>query len=213
MPTSCVSTCSTLAASVPGSKVVGKCTSHPAVSPLYVKQYNPVCCPDPVNNDPRRNEIYRPPTLCRSEPLSHSEYLRRLKANNNKPLSSPASLVQVGEGAYKKTIWTETRPADGCCNGNDLVLPPVPAVHPGGHALDSGMLTEMRGAVAARGDVSKFDQVNRTEDITTLRRQGLAIASDDSFAAPAGSTRTVCTTCGLEGTTSVDPGTGCQCSS
>lgn len=207
-----ISTCSTITYDAPGGVITKNCYSNSPIDPRYVKQYNPPRCPPPVNNDPRRNEIYRPPTLCRSEPLSHSEYLRRLKANNNKPLSSPASLVQVGSGVYTRTIWTETRPAAGCCNGQDLVLPAVPAVHPGGHALESGMLTEMRGAVAARGDVSKFDNTNRTEDVTTLRRQGLAIASDDSFAAPAGSIRNVCETCGLSGTTDVDPGRPtCNC--
>jgi len=87
-----------------------------------------------------------------------------------------------------------------CDNGANSVLPAVPAVHPGGHALDSGLLTEMRGANAGRGTLSWYDRVNRTEEITTLRRKGLAIAADATFNAPAGELRTVCTSCGLSGT-------------
>jgi hypothetical protein len=181
--------------------------------PRYVPVYTPVSCPDPVNNDPKRNDAYCAPALCRSEPLSHSEYLRKLKANNGRAVSSAANLLQVGSGRYTTTIWTTSEAAGSCCNGNDSVLPAVPAVHPGGHALDSGHLTEMRGANAARGTVSKFDSVNKTEDITMLRRKGLAIAADNSFGAPAGSTRTTCDVCSLSGTTTVDPGTGCGCSS
>jgi hypothetical protein len=88
------------------------------------------------------NEAYCAPALCRSEPLSHSEYLRKLKANNGRAVSSAANLLQVGSGRYTTTIWTTSEAAGSCCNSNDS----VPAVHPGGRALDSGHLTEMRGA-------------------------------------------------------------------
>ncbi len=191
-----------------------RCCSTQAINPASVPQYIPKCCPTPPNTDPRRFEVYCPPVVSRSEPLSHSEYLRRLKANNGKALSSPDCLVQYGEGVYKKTIWTETADGGRCCNGDGGTLPAVPAVHQGGTALDAGLLTESRGAYAARGSVSVYDQTNRTEDVTTLRRQGLAISGDDSFDAPAGATRTVCTTCGFSGTTTaVNPGNPtCNCS-
>jgi len=84
-----------------------------------------------------------------------------------------------------------------CDNGTDPVLPAVPAVHPGSRAIDSGLLTEMRGANAGRGTLTWYDKVNRTEAMTTLRRKGLAIAADDTFNAPAGQKRVLCKTCGL----------------
>jgi len=191
-----------------------RCRVYAPINSRYVPVYAPISCPDPVNTDPKRNEAYCAPKPSRSEPLSGSEYLRKLKANNGRPISTPNNLVQIGSGNYVTTIWTAAATnAASCCNGNDKVLPAVPAVHPGGRARDSGQLTEMRGAVAGRGTLSFYDQVNRTEANTTLRRQGLAIAADETFAAPAGATRTVCVTCGLSGTTTtINPDSGCACS-
>jgi len=173
----------------------------------YVPVYVPKCCVEPVNNDPNRNNYYIKPAPSRSEPLSHHEYLRKKKENNGQAISAPENLVQVGQGVYKRTLWTAVN--GSCCNRNDLVLPAVPAVHQGEHALDSGLLTAMRGANAARGTVSKFDLVNRTAETTTLKRQGLAIAADNSFNAPAGSVRSLCNNCQLSGTT-INPGTACN---
>jgi Concanavalin A-like lectin/glucanases superfamily len=181
------------------------CCKTTEIDPSYVPVYEPACCPDSRNRDPRRKEFYRPPTLCRSEPLSHAEYLRKLKANNTVALSSPASkVVTQGDGVYKRTVWTSA--GDACSLDSDLVLPAVSPVLGGGHARDAWQYTEMKGAYAGRGTVSKFDSVNRTEDITRLRRQGLAIAADESFMAPARGKRVICEVCTLVGTTDVDPG-------
>lgn len=190
--------------------MTSRCRVHVPPNPRYVPVYNPICCPDPVNTDPRRTEAYCPPMKSRSEPLSGAEYIRKLKANGGRPLGNSSKTVVVGSGPSATTLWMTA--GGDCDNGADLVLPAVPAVHAGGHALDSGLLTEMRGANAGRGTVSVYDTTNRTEGITTLRRQGLAIAADDSFNAPAGSVRTVCGTCGLSGTgTTTVPGAGCGC--
>ena len=187
------------------SPVKKGCCKTNFIDPLYVPVYDPKCCPDPVNMDPKHNEVYQKPTLCRSEPLSHAEYIRKLKANNGVKLSVAASkAVTVGEGVYKRTIWTSA--GDACSLDSDLVLPAVPAVLGHGKARDAWQYTEMKGAYAGRGTVSKFDSVNRTEDMTRLRRQGLAIAADDSFMAPANMKRVLCEVCTLMGTTDVDPG-------
>ena len=190
--------------------MTSRCRVYVPPNPLYVPVYNPICCPDPVNRDPRRNEAYCPPAPSRSEPLSGSEYLRKLKANGGRPLGNSTKTVTVGTGPSGTTLWMTA--GGDCDNGNDPVLPAVPAVHPGGHAIDSGLLTEMRGAHAGRGALSWYDQVNRTEAMTALRRKGLAIAADDTFSAPAGQKREVCSTCGLSGTDkTVIPGAGCGC--
>jgi hypothetical protein len=192
--------------------MTSRCRVNVPPNPRYVPVYNPICCPDPVNTDPRRTEVYCPPIKSRSEPLSGTEYLRKLKANGGRPLSNSSKTVTVGSAtpAYATKLWMTA--GGDCDNRADLVLPAVPAVHAGGHALDSGLLTEMRGANAGRGTVSYYDSTNRTEGITTLRRQGLAIAADDSFNAPAGGVRTVCGTCGLSGTgASTVPGATCGC--
>lgn len=176
----------------------GKCKTITR-DPLYVPVYVPKCCPTPENLDPRRNEVYCPSPPSRSEPLSHQEYLRRLKANNNVPLSiAKTKQVTVGEGVYQRAIWTSA--GDACSLGSDLVLPAVPPARGALYAQDSGLLTEQRGAFAGRGTVSKFDKTNHTAGITTLRKKGMAIAGDDSFMAPAGSTRTLCEVCTLIGT-------------
>jgi hypothetical protein len=153
---------------------------------------------------------YCPRVISRSEPLSHYEYLRKLKANNGGAISAPENLVQIGPNNYKTTIWMATKTVG---NGLDLVLPAVPPVKQLGDAIDAGLLTEMRGANAARGDISKFDLTNRTAEITSLRVKGTAIASDDSFGASAGvsSKRTLCTNCHFSGTEYFNPGTECNC--
>ena len=99
-------------------------------------------CPDKYNDDPKRNEIYRKPLISRSEPLSNSEYLRKLKANGGVPLSSGSKVVQVGEGQYKKTMWTTAE--SRCFKGSNSVLPAVVAVHPGLHAKDASLVTEAK---------------------------------------------------------------------
>lgn len=188
-----------------GTFVKKGCCKTNYIDSLYVPVYDPKCCPDPVNMDPKHNEFYQPKTLCRSEPLSHAEYIRKLKANGGAKLSIAASkAVTVGHEVYKRTIWTTA--GDACSLDSDLVLPAVPAVLGHGKARDAWQYTEMKGAYAGRGTVSKFDSVNRTEDITRLRRQGLAIAADDSFMAPANMKRQLCEVCTLMGTTDVDPG-------
>ena len=180
------------------------CCKTNYIDPLYVPIYDPKCCPDPQNRDPKRKEYYQKPTLCRSEPLSGAEYLRKLKANNTMTLSAGAThRVTVGEGEYKRTIWTSA--GDACSLDSDLVLPAVPPVLGRLQSRDAWQYTEMKGAYAGRGTVSKFDSVNRTEDITRLRRQGLAIAGDDSFMAPARMKRVLCEVCTLVGTTDVNP--------
>ena len=173
--------------------------------PLYVPIYVPKCCPEPRNRDPKRKEFYQKPIVSRSEPLSGAEYLRQIKANNTQALSSGnTKRVTVGEGEYTRTIWTT---ASGACSlDSDLVLPAVPPVLGRLQSRDAWQYTEMKGAYAGRGTVSKFDSVNRTEDMTRLRRQGLAIAADDSFMAPARGKRVLCEVCTLVGTTDVDPG-------
>lgn len=168
------------------------------------------CCPPKTNTDPRRNIPYCKPTPSRSEPLSHAEYLRKLKANNTTALSSPNKTLQVGLNTpYPKTIWTQTEQSD-CLSGQ--VLPPVPEVHPRSTALEAGLTTMMEGAAAARGTLSKYDTTNHGEWNTTYRRQGLAIIQDTSYKAPAGGERAECTICTLSGTSSnVVPGNPTCC--
>ena len=168
------------------------------------------CCPDKVNTDPRRHNPYIPPSPSRSEPLSHAEYLRLKKANNNCALSGSSLQTTAGKATatkYEKTIWTETKVSLPI----QIQTQPVPKVHPGGHAIEAGLLTMMNGSVEARGTISKFDTTNRNEFNTTYRRQGLAIVQDDSFKAPAGGTREICEEgCAIEGTKDVVPGNpGC----
>ena len=159
------------------------------------------CCPTPANNDPRRFSGYCPSPRSLSEPLSHSEYLRRRMANNNQPLSTQASMTQTGQGEYTRTLWTQQAPAGVCCTNQ--VLPAVPAVIQGGSAPTAGMTTKMKGAEAARGTVSTYDITNHTEWNTTYRRMGLAIQTDQYG----------CGSCGLTGTTrEVVPGNPeCDC--
>lgn len=181
------------------------CSCSSPVDPKSIPSYSPTCCVHSANTDPRRNTAYCPPTPSRSEPMSHAAYLRRLKANNNGALSSTNNLV-VGTGSYQQTIWSASSPS--CCTAGN-VLPAVPAVHPGGHALDSGIKTKMDGDVAARGTTSRYDNVNHTEGITTRRREGMAVINDPTYNAPAGSLRPLCANCLLAGTSS-NPSCPCR---
>ena len=167
-------------------------------------------CPVPPNTDPRRSIPYCPPTPSRSEPLSHAEYLRRLKANNNGALSSPNTMLQVGTGIYARTIWTES-PSTNECSTNK-VLPPVPEVHPRSTAIEAGMNTMMKGAAAARGTLSKYDTTNRNEWNTTYRRQGIAINNDIALKIQNTEGKELCADCSLSGTNEVVPGNpNCKC--
>ena len=163
----------------------------------YVPVWTPLTCPDPVNTDPKRNEVYCKPKRSFSEPLSSSEYLALVKQRQGQRLSNSTKVVTVGTGEYKHKIWTTV----------DVSSNIVPAVHPGGYALDSSAYTEARGAYAARGSVSKFDSTNRTEDQTTHRRAGLAIAASSVF----NSSGTTCSKCGFSGST-ISPGNPECCS-
>jgi hypothetical protein len=129
--------------------------------------------------------------------LSSSEYLALVKQRQGQRLSNSTKVVTVGTGEYKHKIWTTV----------DVSSNIVPAVHPGGYALDSSAYTEARGAYAARGSVSKFDSTNRTEDQTTHRRAGLAIAASSVF----NSSGTTCSKCGFSGST-ISPGNPECCS-
>ena len=136
----------------------------------YIQPYIPKWCPPEPNTDPKRFELYCKPTLCRSEPLSNSEYLR-LRAKNGGAALSTGVQTQVGQGQYLRTIWTS---ASNNCQTNV----PLPAVHPGGHAADCGFITEATGAKAGRGTVSWYDKVNRMASINTLKKKGYAIAAE-----------------------------------
>lgn len=151
------------------SRLRHRCISQ-AISQQYVPVYSPPCCPTPSNTDPRRTEAYCPPTRSFSEPLSHAEYLRRLKANNTAPLSSTNALVQYGEGEYRKTIWTESTVGGACCPVN----PTAPAAQ---KYLDAGMHTMMKGAKAAA--VKGINDKNGVpESLHTLQKQGQAIFTE-----------------------------------
>jgi len=177
----------------------------------------PCCRPNADLVYPRPFTPYRPPVVSRSEPLSHHEYLRMKKANFQRPLSG--NVVQTNTPTqYNTTIWTQLTTKDPTPKPSTslppIQTPPVPEVNPGGHAIEAGMLTMMKGAVAARGTLSKYDTTNRTEFNTTYRRQGLAIVRDPTFMAPAGGFRNLCTAdsgCVLEGTTDVVPGNPEDC--
>lgn len=141
------------------------CVSQP-VSQQYVPAYTPACCPTPANTDPRRFQTYCPPTRSLSEPLSHAEYLRKLKANNTAPISG--TLVQYGEGEYKKTIWTES--GTTCCPPGQH-LPAVPSAQT---TLDSRLATESKGALAvAVGGIPKQGDA----ELLTTQAKGRAIAA------------------------------------
>jgi len=156
----------------------------------YIQPYIPKWCPPEPNTNPKRFELYCKPTLCRSEPLSHSEYLR-LRAKNGGCALSNSAPNKLGQDSYLRTLWTS---ASDKCQSNV----PVPSVHPGGHATDCGFKTEAMGAKAGRGTVSWYDKVNRMSSITTLKKKGYAIASE------------TCSSCEMPGTTIyVTPGCSC----
>lgn len=161
--------------------MTSRCRSqyNPPRDPLYVPVFTPLACPDPVNLDPRRNQAYCKPTHVLSQPLSHQEYLRKLVANNGRAISTGA-LVQNGSGQYTRTDWMAT---SGSCV---LANVPVPAAQP----FPGAGLTELKNSYnAARGTIGKFDLTNRTAEITTLKRAGLAVSSSAG-----------CTTCNISGT-------------
>jgi len=181
-----------------------------------IPHYVPKCCPTPTNNDPKQWSPYCKQTPSLSQPLSHYEYLKKKKANGFAPLSAKAALTQVGNvssiGLYTTTIWTETN-NNGVCCPSTIAHMLVPAVYPGGSAKDAGVTTTERKAFAGRGTTSVLDTTNHIESITTLRRQGYAVAGDLTFNAPAGGFRTPCATCTLAGTSNtVHIGqSGCTC--
>ncbi len=146
----------------------------------YITPYIPKWCPPEPNNDPKRFELYCKPVPSKSEPLSHSEYLR-LRAKNGGQSLSTGAVQQISEGPYTKTIWTS---ASNNCSTNV----PVPFVHPSGYAKANGFLTEAKGAFASRGQISWYDTVNRMASMTTLRKKGNAIAAGKS-----------CSTCDISG--------------
>ena len=163
-----------------------RCRSYIATpSQMYVPVYTPIACPDPVNLDPKRNEIFCKQAQCRSEPLSHSEYLRKLVENNGVGISR-GTLLQQGTGVYKTTNWMAT---SGPCLRNTPVPPAQPFV-------SAGLNTEIKGAMASRGTRSLYDSVNTNDESTTNRRGGQAIAADKG-----------CNTCTLAGYN----GTGINC--
>lgn len=176
----------------------------------------PCCLPNSQAIYPKPFTPYKPPLVSRSEPLSHAEYLRMKKANFNCALSGNVVQTSVSTNSkYNQTIWTQLAkpdanvPAPTSGQNPPIQTPPIPSVHPGGKALDAGMLTMMEGSVAARGKLSHYDSTNRNEFNTTYRRQGMAIVRDPTYKAPAGAFRNLCTEtngCVLEGTTLVVPG-------
>lgn len=165
-----------------------RCRTYIATpSQMYVPVYTPIACPDPVNIDPKRNEVYCKQALCRSEPLSHSEYLRKLVENNGVGISR-GNLLQKGTGVYTTTNWMAT---SGPCLRNA----PVPLAQP---FMDASINTDIKGALASRGTRSLYDSVNTNDESTTNRRRGQAIAADKGCA--------ICTLAGYNGT-----GINCGC--
>lgn len=159
------------------------------------------CCV-PVNSDPRRFSPYVKPTISRSVPLSHEEYLRQKKNLRTTQLSG-APLI-VGQAAnYPRTVWTQS---GTLCSDE----PVVPNVLFAGAAQDAGLRTEMLQAVSGRGTISAHDGFNKNEWNTTLRKKGLAIINDPRFMNPAADVRAPCTDCELTGTDrEVTPGPTC----
>lgn len=162
------------------------CNTHPVLQST-IPVYNPKCCPTPPNTDPRRTSPYKPPVISRSEPLSHAEYLRKLKQGGGGAVSGN-SLVQVGEGAKAITLWTAVTT---CCPGFQTV-PPVAQT-----ALAEGQRIDTRAHKASTTSISKYTQQTRDASLTTELRAGRAILSSEG-----------CTTCNSSGTT-IYPGKGC----
>lgn len=184
---------------------IGRCKIPNERDPKYVPIYVPkLVIPEP-NCDPRRYEGYCKPARVLSQPLSNDEYLRKKLLNGGRPLSksyllqTPASL-----GQYRTTLWTAAGTSYQPSNayGEDLGLPLPPTAPPVtgtlGTAIDAGTLTQMRMAVAARGEFSSYDVNGRVNDsFTTIRRMGKAIISNPSGF---GGFNQACIACELSGT-------------
>lgn len=150
----------------------GKCCEYTPINPENVPQYIPKCCPTPVNTNPRRFEQYCAPVVSRSEPLSHAEYLRKKREAGNNPISTPAGLVQIGDGKNTRTLWMESGNISACCGSKDI----IPAVHSG--ALSERFREESHGAVASRGTIGRDYRGDRGDGVTTLGRKGKALVAD-----------------------------------
>jgi hypothetical protein len=184
---------------------IGRCKIPNTRDPKYVPIYVPkLVIPEP-NCDPRRYEGYCKPVRVLSQPLSNDEYLRKKLLNGGRPLSksyllqTPASL-----GQYRTTLWTAagTSYLPSNAYGEDLGIPLPLAAPPvtgtNGTAIDAGTLTQMRMAVAGRGDLSAHDSNGRRfGSTTTLRRMGKAIISNP---AGFGGFNEACIACDLSGT-------------
>lgn len=187
-------------------QATGRCKLPNTSNPAYVPIYRPKnTCPDPVNNDPRRNETYCKPKPSLSQPLSSDEYLRKRLQNGNRPLSNSYLLqTNADTGIYRKTNWTaagtsiQPSTAKGIDLGLPLPLTAPPVTGTNGTAIDAGLLTMSRMAVAARGTLSALDgNGKRFDSFATLRRMGQAIISNPSGF---GGFNQACIECDLSGT-------------
>ena len=181
----------------------GRCKLPNTADPMYVPVYVPPACPDTRNYGPRRNELYTPSNPSLSTPLSSSEYLRRRLKNGNRPLSK-SYLVQTSAdtGIYRRVEWTGsgTSVLPSTADGIDLTpyisKATVPAAMPG--AVDAGMTTLTRMAIAARGSRSAHDVGGtRFDSLNTWRRMGKAIISNPGGY---GAFNEACIACDLSGT-------------
>lgn len=164
-------------------QATGRCKIPTARNQAYVPVYIPKnTCPDSVNCDPKRFDRYCKPVLCRSLPLSNEEYLRKRLQNGNRPLSNSFVVQTAADtGKYRTTLWTSAgstyvpSTADGTNLRVTLPTPAPPVTGTKGNAIDSGLLTDIRAAVAGRGTLSALDQGLRGDSFTTTRRKGLAL--------------------------------------
>ena len=182
----------------------GRCKLPNVANPQYVPIYQPKnCCPDPINTDPRRNEMYCTSNPSKSLPLSNSEYLRKLIKNGGRPLSNSYLLqTDPSSGIYRTTTWTEAGTSNLVSADDRVDIGVIPRAPPVtgtlGTAIDAGTLTQIRMAIGARGSISALDSNNRRfGSNTTLRRMGLAIASNPSGF---GGFEEPCIACDLSGT-------------
>lgn len=173
--------------------MTSRCRGFAPSSNKYVPVYTPKACPDPVNNDPKRTEVYCKPNPCRSEPLSHSEYLRKLTQNNGRAISG-GTLKQYGDGVYKRTDWMAT---EGSCILGNVPVPVAQSIKQEGKpaniqfpkAVDASLQTIRKDLIASRGSIGTYDNVNRGAEMTIKRHGGLAVLSS-----------TGCSTCDISGT-------------
>jgi len=110
--------------------------------------------------------------------LNYSKYILIVQSVQTGSSSQGANLVSLN-------LYSNTDPLDPgitCCTRE----PSVPAVHPGGTAIEAGFQTDSKAAAAGRGTLSRYDTVNETEWNTTLRRKGLVIHADTFVEASAG---------------------------